>query len=143
MRQKSVPAPRAIETSYLKVDNDLMKRLRDTKVVIFRAVCDGTWAKTRVALLENREKRCRWNTTELEVEMKLSEFYKTIEKGREIIFYGRTAQDSGEDDEVVFMEKGPFIHEGQKAVFVVESIACNDRFRLKNCMSDGPENDME
>ena len=144
MRERPIPIKREHEISHLKVDSSLMRRIRDSKVVIFRAVCDGRWDKTRVAILDNTEERCRHRSAEVEVEMKLSEFYQTIRPGKEIVFYERHALEADDGEGILFKERGePAIYAGGKAVFRVDIIACNDRFRQNSCLIEGPANDME
>jgi hypothetical protein len=145
MKERLVSFKRGQKTSYFQVGEALIRRIRSTKVVIFRAVCDGDWDKTRVVFLENMTTdRFRHRTIEIEAEMKLSEFYHIIRPGREIMFYDRNSLDSDYGVELLFQDHGePVIHDSSKALFRVDIIACNDSFRSKRCLSEGPERDME
>lgn len=130
-----IQKPRIIETAYFKVDSDLVARLKKTQVVMFRVTCDGRWDKTRVAILENKEDGCEHKMMTIDVGMTLSQFYKAIQYGREVIFYSDVFND--------FTKRDVFFQEKHGAVFRIDKITGNDRFNLKECMIDGPEHDME
>ena len=145
MKERLVPFKRGQNTSYFQVGEDMIKRIRTTKVVIIRAVCDDNWDKTRVVLLDNTTTDSfRHRTICIEAEMTLSGFHQIIRPEREIMFYDENSLDPNDDKvELVFQDHSePVIHGGSIATFKVDMIICNAGFRSKNCLIEGPENDM-
>ena len=54
MRERLVPFKRDEKISYFSLPNALLRCVRNSKVVLFRASCEG---KLRVAILENSKKK--------------------------------------------------------------------------------------
>jgi hypothetical protein len=100
----------------IKLDQDLLARLKDTAAVLLKVSCGKRWQDTHTVIMSNVSRRRAWGSgiRELETDMAGTEFNDSIKIGREV----------------------RFSCDGMGVAFRIDAIARNG-FAPENCLTEG------